>query len=170
MIICEKNKTTFLFNSFYLVRFISFAITTSGVVTCFGCEKSPPTSSIVQIIFELCHEKINILVSDQVRHKPSCTATEDGWMLQISELEGRGIVLCTCSEIKALISFAVTAKLIFVFVFTYVKCWFSHDAAHFHFEISEDQKFIIGIYSFSKRILNIWTQNRFIPVLSRLSC
>ena len=31
---------------------------------------------------------------------------------------------------KALISFAVTAKLICVFVFLYAKCWFSHDAAH----------------------------------------
>ena len=29
----------------------------------------------------------------------------------------------------ALISFAVTAKLICVFVFAYAKCWFSHDAA-----------------------------------------
>ena len=27
----------------------------------------------------------------------------------------------------------VTAKLICVFVFTYAKCWFSHDAAHFSF-------------------------------------
>ena len=26
---------------------------------------------------ELCHEKTNILVSDQVRHKQGCTATED---------------------------------------------------------------------------------------------
>ena len=26
---------------------------------------------------EPCHEKINILVSDLVRHKPGCTATED---------------------------------------------------------------------------------------------
>ena len=31
---------------------------------------------------------------------------------------------------KALISFVVTAKLICVFVFTYAKCWFSHEAAH----------------------------------------
>ena len=31
---------------------------------------------------------------------------------------------------KALISFAVTAKLICVFVFAYTKIWFSHDAAH----------------------------------------
>ena len=34
------------------------------------------------------------------------------------------------AKTKALISFAVTAKLICVFVFAYAKCWFSHDAAH----------------------------------------
>ena len=28
--------------------------------------------------FEPRHEKTNVLVSDQVRHKPGCTATEDG--------------------------------------------------------------------------------------------
>ena len=33
------------------------------------------------------------------------------------------------AKTKALISFAVTAKLICVFVFAYAKCWFSHDAA-----------------------------------------
>ena len=33
---------------------------------------------------------------------------------------------------KALISFAVTAKLISVFVFAYAKSHFSHDAAHIH--------------------------------------
>ena len=27
---------------------------------------------------EPCHEKTNVLVSDQVRHKPGCAATEDG--------------------------------------------------------------------------------------------
>ena len=31
---------------------------------------------------------------------------------------------------KALISFAVTTKLICVFVFAYADCWFSHEAAH----------------------------------------
>ena len=30
---------------------------------------------------------------------------------------------------KALISFAVTAKLICVFVFAYADCWFSHEVA-----------------------------------------
>ena len=39
---------------------------------------------------------------------------------------------CTISEAKtkALISFAVTAKLICVFVFAYAKSRFSHDEAH----------------------------------------
>ena len=32
------------------------------------------------------------------------------------------------AKTKALISFAITAKLICVFVFAYVKSWFSHDA------------------------------------------
>ena len=33
------------------------------------------------------------------------------------------------AKTKALISFAVTAKLICVFVFAYADCWFSHGAA-----------------------------------------
>ena len=32
-------------------------------------------------------------VSDQVRHKPGCTATKDGWGHEISDLESRGIVV-----------------------------------------------------------------------------
>ena len=39
---------------------------------------------------------------------------------------------------KALISFAVTAKLICVFVFAYAKRWFSHDAAHFQMSTFSD--------------------------------
>ena len=34
------------------------------------------------------------------------------------------------AKTKALISFAVTAKLICAFVFAYAECWFSHDVAH----------------------------------------
>ena len=34
------------------------------------------------------------------------------------------------AKTKALISFAVTAKLICVFVFAYANHWFSHDMAH----------------------------------------
>ena len=57
-------------------------------------------------------------VSDQVRHKPDCTATEDGKRLDISDLGIRGIVL------------SVTVQLICVFVFAYSKIWFSHNEAH----------------------------------------
>ena len=39
------------------------------------------------------HEKTNNLGSDQVRHKPGCTDTEDGKRLEILDLESRGIVL-----------------------------------------------------------------------------
>ena len=34
------------------------------------------------------------------------------------------------AKTKALISFAVTAKLICAFVFAYADCWLSHEAAH----------------------------------------
>ena len=43
--------------------------------------------------FESRCEKTGLRVSDQVRHKPGCTATEDGWRLEISDLGSRGIVL-----------------------------------------------------------------------------
>ena len=32
-------------------------------------------------------------VSDHFRHKPGCIATEDGWMLEISDPESRGTAL-----------------------------------------------------------------------------
>ena len=41
------------------------------------------------------------------------------------------------AKTKALISFAVTTKLMCVFVFLYEKCWgFFHDAAHFVLELA----------------------------------
>ena len=50
-------------------------------------------SSRLWIIYEPRCEKTNALVSDQVPHKPGCTATEDGQRLEILDLESRGIVL-----------------------------------------------------------------------------
>ena len=41
------------------------------------------------------------------------------------------------AKTKALISFAVTAKLICVFVFAYAKSRFSHDEAHMYLMITE---------------------------------
>ena len=46
---------------------------------CFDKEQGNwSTISMQNIINELHHEKTNIVVSVQVRHKPGCTATEDG--------------------------------------------------------------------------------------------
>ena len=49
------------------------------------------------------------------------------------DLGSRGIVLSVVAKTKTLISFAVTAKLICVFVFAYAKRLFSRDAADFAF-------------------------------------
>ena len=69
------------------------------------------------------HEKTNNVVFEQVQHKPSCTSTEDGYRLEILDIESRGMV--HIAKTKALISFAVDAKLICAFVFAYAKCWAS---------------------------------------------
>ena len=45
------------------------------------------------IIYEPRCEKTGLGVSDQVRHKPGCTATEYGERLEILDLESRGIAL-----------------------------------------------------------------------------
>ena len=63
-------------------------------------------------------------VSEQVRHKPTCAVTETDLKLEILDLRKRVSI-----KSKALISFVVTAKQICVFVFAYVNCWFSHEAA-----------------------------------------
>ena len=51
---------------------------------------------------------------------------------KVSERRIGIIFYCTncVAKTKALISFAVTAKLICVFVFAYADCWFSDAAAH----------------------------------------
>ena len=58
-----------------------------ALFTTFGMQKDD------NIIFEPRHEKTNVLVFDLFRHKRGSTATEDGWRLEISDLESRGIVL-----------------------------------------------------------------------------
>ena len=54
------------------------------------------TTQVLQNIifkpYEPRHEKTNVLVSDLVRYKSGCTATEDDKRLEISDLERRGIV------------------------------------------------------------------------------
>ena len=43
--------------------------------------------------YEPRHEKTSNVDSDQVWHKPGCTATGDGRKLEILDLASRGIVL-----------------------------------------------------------------------------
>ena len=85
---------------------------------------------VLKSVNEPRHEKKIILVSDLVRHKSGCTATEDGLGLEMLDLESRGFVLCSEKK-NALISCAVP-RLICVFVFAYAKRWFSHDAAQMY--------------------------------------
>ena len=63
------------------------------------------------------------------------TRSDTNWAIQ-SQKQARNFGFkkkrkCTIhiAKTKALISFAVTAKLICVFVFAYADCWFSHAAA-----------------------------------------
>ena len=43
-----------------------------------GVKETNQPAQIQISVTEPCHEKTNVLVSDLVRHKPGCTATEDG--------------------------------------------------------------------------------------------
>ena len=54
---------------------------------------SNPHELKVQYYMSLVVRKPVFGVSDQVPHKPGCTATEDEYWLEISDLERRGIVL-----------------------------------------------------------------------------
>ena len=78
-------------------------------------------------------EKTNNVVSKQVRHKPGCTVTEAGW-----KLKKKRKYTIRVAKTKAMISFAVTAKLICVFVFAYADCWISHEAAQMNETLGEN--------------------------------
>ena len=78
---------------------------------------------------ELVRGKTNNLGSDQVRYKPDCIITAR--MLEFCNFGFKKKRDCTIrvAKPKALISFAVTSKLVCVFVFAYADIWFSHAAA-----------------------------------------
>ena len=65
------------------------------------------------------------------------------------------------AKTKALISFAVTAKLICVFVFAYADCWFSHGAAHFSPDTFENRRSHVKICT----IMFIHDATKLFPVL-----
>ena len=85
------------------------------------------------------------MVSEQVRHKSSCTVTGAGWKLEISDFKKKRNYTICVAKTKALISFVVTAKLICVFVLAYAGCRFSHEAAHLYLrEITVSLNMFIG--------------------------
>ena len=59
----------------------------------------------------------------------------------------RDCTICV-AKTKALISFAVTARLICVFVFAYAKIGFSHDAAQIQ-KLQKEQETSLVLYEFS---------------------
>ena len=71
---------------------------------------------------ELSREKTNNVVSKQAVQSQMQARS---LTFRIKQEE----VYCLCSKSKALISFAVTVKLICVFLFAYADCWFSHAEA-----------------------------------------
>ena len=54
-------------------------------IHCYNCTKKNK--------YEPPRGKTNNVVSEQVRHKPTCTSTEKSQKLEISDLSRRGIVL-----------------------------------------------------------------------------
>ena len=67
---CDVLKSYTYINSFSVIW-----ETTDDSDSGFDFEKSEVARGIRN---EPRHEKTNVLVSDQVRHKPDCAATEDG--------------------------------------------------------------------------------------------
>ena len=72
-------------------------------------------------------------VSDQVRHKPDCAATEDSFGFR----KKRDCTICV-AKTKALIRCVVTAQLICGFVFTYAKSWFFHNEAQIMYAFMQE--------------------------------
>ena len=72
-------------------------------------------------------------VSDQVRHKPACTATEDGYGLEVLDSgRKRNARSIYGAKTRALISCAVIAQLICAFVFAYAKSRFLMTGLNYH--------------------------------------
>ena len=70
-----------------------------------------PVNSSFTIMNRVMRKPV-FVVSDQVQHKPGCSATEDGKRLEISHLGTWMNRSNSVAETKALISFAVTASLV----------------------------------------------------------
>ena len=70
-------------------------------------------------------------VSNQVRYKPDCaTIIKGGEKLENVRFRKNRDCTIYVAKTKTVISYAVTAQLICVFVFAYAKSRLSHDAVH----------------------------------------
>ena len=67
--------------------------TTSRIASHLVKSKTFSPCYITFIYIDSVREKTNNLGSNQVQHKPGCAVTEDGYRLEILDLESRGIVL-----------------------------------------------------------------------------
>ena len=80
---------------------------------------------MVKLRLNLSMGKLTIWVFDLVRHKPGCTALENSFKLEVSDLDRKDIGLpmqrwtTYAAKTKAQISCAVTAQLICTFAFAY---------------------------------------------------
>ena len=76
-------------------------------------------------------------VCDQVRHKPSCAATEARWRLEISDIETRSIILSRQWTTKVLIRLFGCAGWSAPLLFAYGINRFSHDMVHITYHLSQ---------------------------------
>ena len=82
-------------------------------------------------INELPRGKTNNVVSEQVRHKPACTSTENSQRLEISDLSRRGIVQLyyPSNENNGADQLRSYCEADLRLCFRHADCWFSHEAA-----------------------------------------
>ena len=67
------------------------------------------------------------------------------------------------AKTKTLISFAVTAKLICVFVFAYADCWVSHEVAHFIEAVNDISQYLIN-FNASVKVDSIFLKYNFLKL------
>ena len=116
-------------------------------------------------LFEPPRGKTNNVLFEQVRHKPTCTST----VLEAGNFGFKQRRNCTIrvAKTKALISFAVTAKMICAFVFAYSNCYPMRRLIFFivSFEMANFAHYIIfnthqNYYIFEAKIIKFVLQTK----------
>ena len=81
------------------------------------------------------HEKTNFGVPTRYDTNWAVQPQKQARSLKFRILEEERLYTICAAKTKTLISCAVTAQLICVFVFAYADCWFSHAGAHIFFSV-----------------------------------